>query len=162
MQYFITALQQPTSLLTVRVLWLRLPGCRILYWKDKRRNTKDKSRILGRFHIVSLYLFDNPPPTLEPRVPHSREPKKYPVGPFFVALRRASATSAKLKYTMLSPKQGGEGGGGSIKGKFFSLHFWMNWSIWSTFSNFSKFLSKTCRICRIFYKKYTFNFWNLP
>ena len=44
----------------------------------------------------------------------------------------------------------------------------MNWSIWSTFSNFSKFLSKTCRtaetppFCRIFYKKYTFNFWNLP
>ena len=55
------------------------------------------------------------------------------------------------------------------KGEIFSLHFWMNWSIWSTFSNFSKFLSKTCRtaelpspLCRIFYKKYTFNFWNLP
>ena len=121
-------------------------------------------RILGRFHFVSLYLYYNPP-TLDLRVTHSRRPKKYHVGPFSVALRRASATSAKLKYTVLSPEQGGEGGG-SIKGKFFSLHFWMNWSIWSTFSFFSKILTKTCRtaepppppLCRIFYKKYTFNF----
>ena len=94
----------------------------------------------------TLYLctFITTPPTLDLRVTHSRRPKKYHVGPFSVALRRASATSAKLKYTVLSPEQGGEGGG-SIKGKFFSLHFWMNWSIWSTFSIFSKFLSKTCR-----------------
>ena len=81
-------------------------------------------------------------PPLEPRVLH-RGPKKYPLGPFSVPFWKEKVTSAKLRYTMLSPKQGLEGG--VYKREIFSLHFWMNWSIWSTFSIFSKILTKTCR-----------------
>ena len=67
-----------------------------------------------------LCTFITTPPTFEPRVPHSRGPKQYTVGPFLVAFQKASATSAKLKYTMLSPEQGGEGWGVYKGGKNFS------------------------------------------
>ena len=66
--------------------------------------TRIRAESWERFHFVSLYLYYNPP--LEPRVP-----KKHPVGPFSVPFWKVRVTSALLKYMMLSPEQGGEGGG---------------------------------------------------
>ena len=59
-------------------------------------------------------------PPLEPRVLH-RGPKKYPLGPFSVPFWKEKVTSAKLRYTMLSLKQGWEGG--VYKGEIFFSSF---------------------------------------